>query len=865
MDFPPFDLAWQQTYYQIWKSRGYFGVRSDQSQKFAIMMPPPNVTGRLHIGHALTMSLQDILARFKRMDGYSVLYQPGLDHAGIATQNVVEKQLLAQGISKEQIGREGFIEKVWEWKEQCAHAIVEQLQSLGISCAWDRLRFTMDSGLEKAVKLAFKTWFDRGLIVQDTYMINWCCKDGALADIEVEYEQEVGKLYHLRYPLEQGGFVLVATTRPETLFGDVALMVNPEDGRYKHLIGQSAILPLKGRVIPIIADDYVDPHFGSGCVKVTPAHDPNDYEVGQRHQLKPLVIFNEKGVFNEHAGEFASLDRLQARPLVVKALQKQGFVEKIEEHTHQVGKCYRCNNPIEPYISKQWFLKKEVAQGSIEKVKQGLSTFYPPHWRNNYHAWMENLRDWCISRQLWWGHRIPIFTCAQGHQFASVENPTTCPTCNNTQLIQDSDVLDTWFSSALWAFSTLGWGQENMPEFNPQDLQDFYPNSVLVTGFDILFFWVARMLLAGESLLGKLPFKHIYLHALVRDEHGNKMSKSKGNVIDPLEIINTEGSDSLRFALAMLCVQGRDLRLSKDSITQARHFTHKLYNASLFLAKNLSEVGGDLTHTPKHPTTMLGRYAQSRLNATTKEVRTALEQYRFNDVATLLYRFLWGEFCDWFVEFSKGYKQSSDAPLVFGELVSILKQGLQLLHPLMPYSTEYLYQSLSGTSLEQSPSIMLSAYPKDTQQDWQLEACFNAIKEAIIALRRIKILLNTPITQACVQSKIPLEPQALHLIAKLSKIASVQMVDQKPAQSLSDVGELVSVHVDLSGIDVSALTKRLQAQLDKLAKEKAKLNLDNPHFLAKAPKELLESLQTRLATITHKEAEIQKELRLLQA
>ncbi|MFC3847733.1 valine--tRNA ligase [Helicobacter baculiformis] len=857
MDFPPFDLRLEKRYYQLCKERGYFEVGA-QGQPFALMMPPPNITGRLHIGHALTLSLQDILARYKRMDGYRVLYQPGLDHAGIATQNVVEKQLLAQGVRKEQIGREAFVQKVWEWKQACAHQIGAQMQELGLSCAWSRLRFTMDTGLQRAVRVAFKEWYERGLIVQDFYMVNWCTKDGALADIEVEYAQEEGKLYYLRYGLERGGVVVVATTRPETFFGDVALMVHPEDSRYQHLIGQRAILPLSGRSIPIIGDAYVDPNFGTGCVKVTSAHDFNDYEVGKRHHLEPLVIFDTHGILNTHALEFAGQERLKARPAIVEVLQAQGFIEKIEAHTHQVGKCYRCNNTIEPYISKQWFVKKEVAQGAIEKVKAGLAQFFPSTWRNNYNAWMEQLRDWCISRQLWWGHRIPVFTCANHHQFVSIDDPTHCPQCGNLHLSQDPDVLDTWFSSALWPFSTLGWGQEGMPEelFSARDLQDFYPNSVLVTGFDILFFWVARMLLAGESLLGALPFKDIYLHALVRDEKGEKMSKSKGNVLDPLEIIAKDGVDSLRFALAMLSVQGRDLLLSKESIEQARHFTHKLYNATLLLSKRAQELGTQAGES------MLGAYARSRLHATTKEVRQALESYRFNDAARLLYRFLWGEFCDWMLEFLKADQQSA----TIHALIAVFKDALKLLHPFMPFVSEYLYHHLEGTSLENAPSIMLAPYPKNTERDLELEKVFEAIKEGCTAFRRLKVLLGIArLPKGFIQSPLSLDSQALGFIAKLTKIDCVAMVQNKPQGALSDVGQWVSVHVSLKGVDVRALQERLKAQLGKLEKEKAKLNLDNPQFLAKAPQALLENLRARAQEIAQKESQIQNELTLLES
>ena len=634
----------EDKFYKIWEEREYFEVDGNKAiqqegKNFAIMMPPPNVTGRLHIGHALTFTLQDIITRYKRMDGYKTLWQPGTDHAGIATQNVVEKQILAEGKTKEEIGREAFLERAWKWKEESAGIMTTQLRKMGVSPAWKRERFTMDEGLQKAVREAFVHLYNEGLIVRGNYMVNWCTHDGALSDIEVEYEEENGALYHIKYPLSDGsGEVIVATTRPETYFGDTAVMVHPDDERYKDLIGKSVRLPLIDREVKIIADTHVDMEFGTGVVKVTPAHDQNDYEVGKRHDLEFITVFDEKGILNEYAGEFAGLERLEAREKIVAKLQEEGFVEKIEEHIHQVGHCYRCKNVVEPYISKQWFVRSEVARKSIEKTNAGEAKFFPPHWINSYNAWMGELRDWCISRQLWWGHQIPVWYCeACGHEWASKEEKEdACPKCACTNIIQDPDVLDTWFSSALWPFSTLGWGNGDVEMdklFKSDDLKEFYPNSLLITGFDILFFWVARMMMMGETFMGELPFKDIYLHALVRDEHGQKMSKSKGNVIDPLDMVNEFSADILRFTLAISAAQGRDIRMSKKKLELNRNFTNKLYNAAKFLQMNVEtfpDLEGFCLDTP------LGRYMVSRLNKATAEVRSYLDEYRFNDAATVV-------------------------------------------------------------------------------------------------------------------------------------------------------------------------------------------------------------------------------------
>ena len=1012
----------EQHIYRICKERGYFEIEGNANiaksdKTFALMMPPPNVTGVLHIGHALTFTLQDIITRFKRMDGFATLYQPGLDHAGIATQNVVEKQLLAQGLSKETLGREEFIKRVWQWKEESGGKIVEQMQALGISPAWSRLRFTMDSGLQNAVREAFVAWYERGLIYQGDYMVNWCVKDGALSDIEVEYKEQETHLYHLRYSVVDSNEVLiVATTRPETFFGDTAVMINPSDSRYTHLLGKRVVLPLVGREIPIIADSAVDMEFGTGVVKVTPAHDENDYAVGKAHALESIVIFDEKGVLNDYALGFAGRDRLEARGDIVRALQEAGAVEKIEPYSNQVGVCYRCGNVIEPYVSKQWFIDERIATNTIEKVnaqrdsvlgeqcgsvgvfaegttatvanlpqkrqsslvptatpriledkqnaqesssradkvgtaihkstqvdsstaatlseqakdsricdektseavqgeavagffsksglfkdsqgralgvrnrresaeiadlsrkaestKEAQARFHPPQWLNNFNAWMRDLRPWCISRQLWWGHRIPVWYCqnsACGHIFASKnESESSCPKCHSS-VLQDPDVLDTWFSSGLWAFSTLGWGNGGAckEQYNAADLARFYPNSLLITGFDILFFWVARMLFSGESLLGELPFRDVYLHALVRDEFGQKMSKSKGNVIDPLAMIEEFGADSLRFALAYSCAQGRDVRLAKSQLELAKNFANKLYNAAQFLLLYAKQQDGHFSGFTERTglnayRTPLGRYAKSRLNSATKDLKAALESYRFNDGASVAYRFLWGEFCDWCIELAKAQKES------IAELGSVMIEAMKLLHPYMPFLTESLYHTLRGSELESSESIMITRYPSEVSQDSAIEQDYAHIKDAIVSLRRAKALIdlaNKPIELAYIATDMPLNPATLQAICKLAKVGAIECVDTKARNGLdkdcvADIGSLVKSYLPLQGIDLAPIITRLNNQNLKLEKEITKLQAleSNEKFKANAPKEVLESNATALAEAKAKQAEVLAQL-----
>ncbi|EMG30389.1 valine--tRNA ligase [Campylobacter showae] len=860
----------EDKFYKIWEERGYFEIDANKNirkdgRKFCIMMPPPNVTGSLHIGHALTFTLQDIMTRYKRMDGYKTLWQPGLDHAGIATQNVVEKQLLAQGIKKEELGREKFVEKVWEWKEKSGGMIVHQMRKLGISPAWSRQRFTMDEGLRIAVKKAFVNLYEKGLIVRENYMINWCTHDGALSDIEVEHKENKGKLYHLRYYLagEQDKFIVVATTRPETYFGDTAVMVNPADERYKNLIGKKVVLPIIGREIEIIADEHVDMEFGTGLVKVTPAHDTNDYEVGKRHDLKFITVFDEKGILNEQCAQFKGLERLEARDAIVAELEKLGNVEKIEDYENQVGYCYRCKNVVEPYISKQWFVKKQIADDAIAKVGEGLAKFYPAHWINSFNAWMRELRDWCISRQLWWGHQIPVFYCDEcGHEWADEGEPTQCPKCKSANFHQDPDVLDTWFSSGLWPFSTLGWGNgeelKNEKWFDG-DLAEFYPNNLLITGFDILFFWVARMMFQGENALGKLPFDDIYLHALVKDEQGRKMSKSLGNVIDPLISIEEYSADVLRFTLALLAVQGRDIKLSDEKMKLVRNFTNKLYNASKYLLLNESKFANLSDVKIK---TKLGKYMLSRFNECVREVRENIDAYRFNDAANAIYKFLWDEFCDWGIELSKADKGSVK------ELGAIFKEAMRLLSPFMPFISEYLFHELSGSNLGNASSIMIEEYPQANERDLQIEKTFELVIEAIVAIRRAKATIeqgNSKIPKAFIKLNGNENlTEATNYIALLAKCEQIEFCDAKIENAARDVSENLEVFVPLEGVDMSAVIMRLRSQKTKLEKEIAKLSsvLNNEKFVASAPQAVVEANREGLQSAQEKFAKVCDELKV---
>ena len=859
--------AVEESFYKIWEQRGYFEIdgNKDIQQKgknFCIMMPPPNVTGVLHIGHSLTFTLQDIMTRYKRMDGYKTLWQPGLDHAGIATQNVVERELLAQGIKKEEIGREEFLKHVWHWKEQSGGQIVKQMKRLGVTPAWSRQRFTMDEGLKNAVRKAFVSLYDAGLIVRGNYMVNWCTHDGALSDVEVEHKENKGKLYYLRYYFadEQDKFIVVATTRPETYFGDTAVMVNPADERYKNLVGKKVVLPLISRELEIIADEYVDMSFGTGAVKVTPAHDTNDYEVGKRHELEFITVFDEKGILNEQCGKFGGLERLAARDQIVAELERLGFIEKIEDYENQVGYCYRCKNVVEPYISQQWFVRADIAKEAIAKVNSGEAEFFPKHWINSFNAWMRELKDWCISRQLWWGHRIPVFYCDCGHQWADErEAPDACPKCGGKNFTKDPDVLDTWFSSGLWPISTLGWGNgealKNEKWFE-EDLSEFYPNTMLITGFDILFFWVARMMFQCQNAMGELPFRDIYLHALVKDKDGKKMSKSSKNVVDPLLKIDEFSADILRFTLTILCVQGRDLRLSDDKLLIYRNFTNKLYNASKFLLLNASKFD-DLDAA--RIKTSLGKYMLSRFNCCVSAVRENLDEYRFNDAATELYKFFWDEFCDWGIELSKADKAA------IGELGMIFKEAMKLLSPFMPFLSEYLYQELSGTKLQDARSIMVMRYPQPDGRDERIEELFLLVIEAIVSIRRAKATIelgNARVAKAYVKSAVDLSAAADY-IKTLAKVDEVEFTQQNIANSARDVSESLETFVPLEGVDLSGVISRLNAQKAKLQKEIEKLSamLGNEKFISSAPADVVAANREGLQSAQEKFAKVCDELK----
>ena len=876
----------EDSFYKIWEERGYFEIDGNKSiqesdangkqKTFSIMMPPPNVTGSLHIGHALTFTLQDIITRYKRMDGFKTLWQPGTDHAGIATQNVVEKQLLSEGTTKEEIGREKFLERAWLQKETSGGNIVHQMRKLGVTPAWKRERFTMDEGLKEAVKEAFISLYNEGHITQNNYMVNWCTHDGALSDIEVEHEEVNGKFYHMIYKFADGsGELQVATTRPETYFGDTAIMVHPDDVRYKSIVGKEVLLPLTDRKIKVITDSHVDMEFGTGVVKVTPAHDQNDYEVGKRHDLEFIKVFDEKGILNEYCGEFAGLERLEARPVIVKALENAGYIVKIEEHTHQVGHCYRCKNIVEPFISQQWFLSSEMAQESIRKTKETTkeradsgehngTLFHPAHWINSYTAWMDELRPWCISRQLWWGHRIPVFTCETcDHQWADkADEPESCPKCGGKHYTQDPDVLDTWFSSALWAMSPLGWGNNGKLEelYNSTDEADFYPNSLLITGFDIMFFWVARMMMMGEHFKKQLPFEDIYMHALVRDEHGAKMSKSKGNVIDPLDMVNEHSADIIRFTLAYLCVQGRDIKLGAKNLEQFRNFTNKLYNASNFLQLNVETFPDLKDITIKTP---LGLYMQSKLSDAVDELRNALETYKFNESASILYKFLWNEFCDWGIEYAKASKDS------VVELGAIFKETLKMVSPFMPFISDYLYHKLSGTTLEDGDSLMIMNFPKEIAKNQEIEDMFAIIEEAITAIRRAKVIIdmgNSKIAKAYIKINKNIDNEmAKPFIEKLAKVENLEFVTQKQENSITDVSDNLEVYIPRGEIDMAPIISKLTKQQEKLEKEIAKLSgmLNNERFVANAPANVLEENRAGLASAEDKLAKVVAELKSL--
>jgi len=831
-------------WYRYWEEKGYFTPKG-VGEKFSIVIPPPNITGRIHMGHALNITLQDIVVRYKRMKGYDVLWVPGEDHAGIATQNAVEKFLLqTQGKTREEIGREKFLEITWEWANKYRREIREQIKALGASVDWTRERFTLDEGLSRAVRKVFVELYKKGLIYRGKYIVNWCprCKT-VLSDEEVEHKEHQSKLYYVKYPVKDSDeYIVVATTRPETMLGDTAVAVHPEDERYKDFVGKTLILPLVGREIPVVADKYVDPKFGTGAVKVTPAHDPNDYLIAQRHNLPMVEIFDDNARINENGGKYRGLDRYEAREKIVKDLEEQGFLVKIEDYTHSVGHCYRCDTVIEPKLSDQWFVAtKPLAKRGIEAVEKGEIKFFPERWTKIYLNWMYEIRDWCISRQLWWGHRIPVWYCQDcGHINVSEEDVEKCEKCGSTNLKQDEDVLDTWFSSALWPFSTLGWPEET------EDLKRYYPTDLLVTGFDIIFFWVARMIMMGYEFMNEKPFSHVYIHQLVRDKYGRKMSKSLGNGIDPLEVIDEYGADPMRFTLAILAAQGRDIKLDPRYFDAYKKFANKIWNATRFVLMNLE----DYKEVPLENLKTVDKWILTRLNKTVKEVTSALENYDFNIAARTIYNFFWDEFCDWYIEASKPRLKTEERHLVQTLLVKTLDTSLRLLHPFMPFLTEELWQKLPVDG----ESITIAKWPEVEEEniDEAAEKEFTRLMNMIRGVRNVRAEMNLPQSQRVriFVKGLEITDEMELLLKTLGNIEEIAIVNEKPQKTATAyVEESVEVYVDLGGlIDFEKEKERLKQNMEKIKKEIDRLEkkLSNKDFLEKAPEEVVEETKERL-------------------
>jgi valyl-tRNA synthetase len=851
----------EEKWYHYWEERGYFRADEDSEQKaYSIVIPPPNVTGVLHIGHALNNTLQDILIRFKRMEGYNVLWMPGTDHAGIATQNVVEKQLLEEGLDRHTLGREKFIERIWKWKEQSGGTIISQLKKLGASCDWSRERFTMDEGLSEAVKEVFVRLYQEGLIYRSHYIINWCPRcQTALSDLEVEHHEVLGKLYYLKYPfIESDRFVVVATTRPETMLGDTAVAVNPEDERYHAVIGKKVILPVVNRGIPVIGDPYVDIEFGTGCLKITPAHDFNDFEIGLKQGLEQIKVIDEAGRMNENAGPYQGMDRFECREQMVEDFERDGVLIKIEDYRHVVGHCYRCKTIVEPNLSLQWFVKtKPLAKTAIEAVRDRRTRIIPEVWEKTYFEWMENIRDWCISRQIWWGHRIPAWYCDQcGEVIVSKDTPTSCTKCGGDQLTPETDVLDTWFSSALWPFSTLGWPKET------KLLKRFYPTSVLVTGFDILFFWVARMMMMGLKFMGDVPFRDVYIHGLVRDERGEKYSKTRGNVVDPLDLIERFGADALRFTLAALTMPGSDLKLSESRTEGYRHFANKIWNASRFALMNLEKfnIGGITGEVPPDEFSLPDRWIRGRLNQVIREVRKSLEDYRFNEASHALYQFIWHEFCDWYLELAKLYLYKEEGKkrqtLTKRTLLEVLDTVLRLLHPFMPFITEEIWQQLPQR--KENESIMIAEFPKPDEgyDDETVANEMGLIIEVTNALRNIRGEMNLPPgEQIIVLLRTKNEEAGKRLRENQSFIQLLALVKkfefggnlEKPLYSAFVAVRDVEIFVPMERSRMEEEARRLQKEIVKIEKESAFVmkKLSNEQFLSKAPPEIVQEVKEK--------------------
>lgn len=842
----------EQKWYDFWLEKGFFHAQEDDNNKkcYSIVIPPPNITGALHMGHALNNTLQDIMIRYKRMDGFNTLWMPGTDHAGIATQNVVEKYLAQKGIFRDDIGREAFIDEVWKWRQKHGGLIISQLKRLGASCDWERLRFTMDDGLSRAVRKVFVGLYNDEIIYRSNYIVNWCPRcHSALSDLEVEHEEEDGFLWYIRYPFEDGsGEIVVATTRPETMLGDTAVAVHPSDERYASVVGKEVILPIMDRKIPVIADSMVSPEFGTGAVKITPAHDLNDFELGLKHTLDVITVIGDSGSMNENAGKYEGLDRFECRKRLEEDLDEKGYLIKKIPYKVPVGKCYRCKSVIEPHLSKQWFVKaKPLAEKAIEAIKVGNTKIFPTQWEKVYFEWMYNIKDWCISRQIWWGHRIPAWFCNKcGEVTVSEEDPTRCSSCGSSDIYQDSDVLDTWFSSALWPFSTMGWPDDTLL------LRKFYPTDVLITGFDILFFWVARMMMMGLKCMGDIPFRDVYLHALVRDEAGQKMSKSKGNIVDPLKEMDRYGADAFRFALTSFAAIGRDIKLSDKRIQGYRFFINKIWNASRFVLSNIEGLDPDDISFDTLDIGLADKWILSGLNDLIGYTRDALHDYRFNDTAQALYHFTWHRFCDWYIEVSKSMLAGRQVTSTKWVLYFVLKTLLELLHPLIPFVTEEIWQDLPGSKSE---SITITSYPKRNPKMVFSEEVgqMDTIIDVISNIRNIRGETNIPpsvwlkviIRALSNKDKLLLEKSSSYIrdLARIDEISFISKDAPRPKKSALAVTKDIEIYVPLEEvIDIDKEIERLDKQINKVktelgAKEK---KLSNKNFLEKAKKDVIE-------------------------
>ena len=865
----------EKKWYEFWEKNRYFHAEPEPGKKpFSIVIPPPNITGKLHMGHALDNTLQDILIRWHRMMGDNTLWMPGYDHAGLATQIKVEEVLKKEeGKTRFDLGREEFVKRVWAWKEEYGDRIINQLKCLGISCDWERKRFTMDEGCSRAVRETFVSLFEKGLIYKGTRITNWCVNcHTALSDIEVEHEDTPGHLWYVRYPVvgEEDTYLTIATTRPETIPGDTAVAVNPEDERYAKLIGKTLRLPILNREIPVIADSYVDTKFGTGAVKITPSHDPNDYEMGLRHNLPEIVVIGQDGVMTEEAGPFAGLERYECRKQIVARLKEEGYLVKIEEHSHAVGHCQRCHNIVEPLVSTQWFVKMQpLVKAAVDCVTDGRTQFVPERFTKNYTGWMENIHDWCISRQIWWGHRIPVWYCDDcGEMSASRTDLEKCPKCGSTHIHQDEDALDTWFSSALWPFSTMGW-----PD-NTELLKQFYPTSVLVTGYDIIFFWVARMLIMGMEFMKEIPFEKVFIHGLVRDSQGRKMSKSLGNGIDPLEVIEKYGADTLRFMLITGNTPGNDMRFYWERVEGTRNFANKIWNASRFALMNMEGYDKDAELAPY---TLADKWILSRLQDTVKDVTGLLERFELGEAGRAIYDFIWSEVCDWYIEIAKPrlYNKEAAAERATAQhvLATVLVSAMKLLHPYMPFITEEIYQCLP----HEAESIMISKWPvaDESLVDPEAERGMNAIMDSIKAIRNMRAEVNANpgkkipaimLVSEDLREVVAHNDSYIKLLGGIDNLELRPLNGEKPENAMAAVVTGIEVYLPLAGlIDVEKETQRLSKELAAMEKDlqRAGGKLNNAGFLAKAPEDVIAKERAKYEELSGKIEAVKKRMAYL--